>query len=156
MSGPSRAEIVEVRDQWRGVLSKFYPGHPPEAVCLFYADLDEHLKSTSGTPDVRLRNLGRLLKNFLESDMRGLDRSTGHLLLLANHAALIGDRDLSSAKKDGRREWNRAMKDSAHPLFALLPTFKDGVLQDRVSTSKTLGALLREQLAQKPQQVSAA
>ncbi len=157
MSGPSRAEIVELRDQWRGWLNKYYPGHPPENVCRFYADLDGHLKSTSGAPDLRLRNMGRLLKGHLESDVRGPDRGKSHLLLLATHASLIRDRDLSAAKKEARREWNRALKDIRHPLHDLMPVFKDGVLQvsEDVTSTQSLGQLLREQLAEKPNSATA-
>lgn len=149
MSGPSRAEIVEMRDQWRGWLSKFYPGYAPEQVCPFYADLEDRLKGGTGTPDQALRNLGRLLKGHLDSDMRGLDRNKGHMLLLAGHDAFYSGRDLSAVKKEARREWNKALKDSSHRLHSLLPEFDDGVLVVRSDPARNLGQLLRDQLARK-------
>lgn len=129
MSGPSRAEIIELQQQWRGLLSKFYPGNAPVSVCSFYADLDNQLKATSGSPDLKLREMGRLLKGHLDVDGRGLTGERSHLLLLAVHQNLRRGLNLQAAKKAGRRDFNRAMKDSGDRLYKLLPKFKDGVLQ---------------------------
>ena len=126
MSGPSRAEIVELKNQWRGVLVHIYPSCAPEEVCAFYADLEHRLKSTSGPPGGILRDMGRLLKSHLEKDSRGFPQYR-HSLLLATHR-LLGGHDLPMAKKRARKEVELSKEDSKHWLHALVPQFKDGVL----------------------------
>lgn len=149
MSGPSRAEIIEMQQQWRGLLSKFYPGQAPESVCSFYADLTQQLRRGSGSPDLKLREMGRLLKGHLDMEGRGLPRDVGHMLLLAGHHNLSRGHNLQAAKKAARRDFNKAVKDPKHALHDLLPKFKDSILQDRSpETSSNLGQLLREQLAE--------
>ncbi len=146
MSGPSRAEIVQLQDQWRGVLVRLYPGCAPEEVCAFYADIEQRTKKASGPPDLRLREMGRLLKSHLEKDCRGF-ADFNHRYLLATHQGLRVGYDLQKAKKQARREIRLSEDDPKHWLHRLVPQFKDGaLLSDPPNSPAELAKLLQRQV----------
>ncbi len=138
MSGPSRAEIQELLTQWRGKLSKAYAGQAPERVCPFYRDLKDRLSRTTGTPDLRLREYGRMLKKHLEIYGRGNPTTPingqhpiGHDILLAIWYRLTTGWTYQMADKKARVEVAASAKDPQHWLHKLLPKFKNGILQEQ-------------------------
>lgn len=127
MSGPSRAEISELLINHRALLGKMYPGCKPGDVCRVYADVERRLNAATGSPEISLRELGRLLKRWIE-DSRGQSLRECHRKLLAGWYGLTRGSDLQTALKRSRVELKNAESDPSHWLHGLLPQFRDGAL----------------------------
>ena len=126
MSGPSRAEIEELKLQYRGMLGRMYPGYAPEQVCVYYAALEQQLKG-SGAPDLKLKNMGRVLKSWMDRS-RGHQLKEQHCYLVAAYSLLEQGMDAAQAGKRARTVVAVAVTDPAHVLHTWLPKFRDGVL----------------------------
>ena len=148
MSGPSRAEIVELSHGYRGLLGKMYPGQAAGDVCQFYSKLEERLNTTSGSPDLKLREYGRLLKGWIDQSRGRTPLAPFHRHMLAAFHELETGSNASTALKRARVHVTASESNPKHWLHAMMPEFKNGILQDRGSSSVGLGQLLRQQLAE--------
>lgn len=148
MSGPSRAEIIELSQSYRALLGKMYPGQTPAEVCQFYAVLERRLATTAGTPDVTLREYGRLLKGWIEQSRGRNPLVAFHRHMLAAFHILDGGSNSTTALKRARVEVTASEANPKHWLHDMLPKFKDNILQTREASANGLGKLLREQLAE--------
>lgn len=124
MSGPSRKEIVDLLGMWREALAHNYPGYNPTDVCKVYADIEAKLAKSTGSPDLHLRELGRMLKRHLDTVCRGHANHAHNVLLATWYPYVNGDLNLQAAQKRARREIGIAENNPKHWLHTQLPQFK--------------------------------
>lgn len=113
MSSFTRAEISAMLVQFEEKAKKLPGNLSPDVTCEVLKGIKQELDNCPGAPTVKLRELARIVKHYLEEAKDKPDVAYQHFLFAVD--LYNRGKDVQSAMKKARVEYSRACEDKHHP-----------------------------------------